>query len=79
LPVLYVQEENKMSDTQTKLMGKKQIIILSCAASVGIGFSLYRQHYENGTLTSTDFFASGAAVVMIALIFIFMARKGNKE
>lgn len=31
-----------MSDLQTKLVGKKQIIMLSSAGLVGISFHLYR-------------------------------------
>jgi len=68
-----------MNQSETKLIGKKQMVIFGCSISAGIGFHLYRQHYENGMLTKVDFIAAGATVVMAALIFIFMAKKGNKN
>jgi len=74
---LHVQQK-KMKESETKLVDRKKIILISCAASTGIAIHLYRQHYENGSLTGKDFIIAFLALLMIAAITFLVVRKANK-
>jgi hypothetical protein len=62
-----------------KLFGKKQTIILSVGAVLGIGFAQYQLYKEKGGIDTINIISAVGTVIIAVGIFFVMKWWGNKS
>jgi hypothetical protein len=63
----------------TKLMGTKQLLLISCAMALGLVLAGYRLHAEHGQLAKHHLISITLSAIVCLVILVAVTRIANRD